>query len=247
MDNNIPFLGKNTDIELFCITVIVSKRYENPLSLFLYRQINSMIFIAVRLMRDRKSVVGIRMHLFQMPAHLSAQILVQTIFVHTHPDFIERLLPLFRQFHFLLQKYALKTVALLHNKPQIVPVVRRQVLIFPNAFFYPAFRLRPLVLDISQGIKDSQIEVYGRQSKARPQTACCHLVLHGIARLNLWQAFDSAITLIHIVLYCPVIPRDLLQFFHIRLRDRSAIILADSLTYSIWRHFAVFYSPLLVG
>ncbi len=77
-------------------------------------------------------------------------------------------------------------MALLHDKPQIMSVFRCQIIIFAYTFLCSAFRLCPLVFNVTQRIKDSQIKIYGGQSKLCSQAASCHFILHGIAGINLW-------------------------------------------------------------
>ena len=51
-------------------------------------------------------------------------------------------------------------------------------------------RLRPcpLALDISQRTKDCQVEIDCRHLQCFPVAARCHLILHGISRIDLGEA-----------------------------------------------------------
>ena len=95
------------------------------------------------------------------------------------------------------------------------------------------FRPRPLALDISQCVKDCQIEINRRHSQHVPVSACCHFILHRITGVNLRETSYPAKSAVYIVLDFPKVLRYIQKLLHIRVIDRFLIVLMYCLAYLI--------------
>jgi hypothetical protein len=112
----------------------------------------------------------------------------------------------------------------------------RKSLVLINQLHDLWLRTRPLALDISQCVKDCQIEIDCRHPECFPVSACRHLILYGITRIDLREASYSAEPDIHVILDLPEVLRDIQKLLHIFAGYRLLIVLVDGLAYLIWRH-----------
>ena len=109
--------------------------------------------------------------------------------------------------------------------------LRLQILIFCKQTQHFRFCARPLTLDIGDRLKHCQIKIHGRQLKFSPQSGLRHLILDGIARIQLRKTPNPAEAVIYVILDFPVILRYLLKLFHIFGADTTSAVLADNLAY----------------
>ena len=199
-----------------------------------------MISIPISFRRYGKAVCHLRMGPVQLAPHLPAQILIQPVRIYFCANGGVPLSPFRRQSRLTLYRISssckdgLKALALFHDKTQIMAVLCCQVRIIPNIFLHPAFCAHPLTLDISQRVKNREIKIYGRQTQPFTQSAFCHFILHGIARVNLRQTANSAVSVINVIFDLSAVPGNLQHPFHISYRNRNLIVLINSLIYSMF-------------
>ena len=153
IERNPSLVGIETDVNLRFVAVVVRQRDEQPPAALLHRQIDAVVRIPVPFGSGRKTVRCIGVRPVEMTSHLSAQILIQPAGVHARADGLVALFPTARQVRFAPREDRLKAAALLHDKPQIMPVLLREVRVAADIFLNPALCASPLAFDIPQRVK----------------------------------------------------------------------------------------------